>query len=114
MGLYKENKLAAVGTEIECPVCHKRFIKKYYQQAFCDFMCKNNFWNRTRKSNGYFSRYNAEHPERLERIGIDPEKYADLCLGDDECESLGRISLDPSCLYDDYDEMTLSDWYAGL
>lgn len=98
MGLYKNNKSAKVGTEIECPVCHKRFIKKSYQQAFCCGECKDKFWNRTRKSNGYFSRYNAEHPERLERIGINVEDYADLCLGDDECESLAQITIDKECI----------------
>ena len=47
MGLYKNNKSAKVGTEIECPTCHKRFIKKSYQQAFCCKDCKDKFWNRT-------------------------------------------------------------------
>lgn len=103
MGLYRENKSASVGVEVECPVCHSRFVKKYYQQAFCCKDCKERFWNGTRKSNGYFRRYNMSHPERLERIGIDPERYADLCLGDAECESFAQISLDSSCLYDDYD-----------
>jgi ribosomal protein L37AE/L43A len=98
MGLYKNNKSAKVGTEIECPVCHKRFIKKSYQQAFCCGECKVKFWNRTRKSNGYFSRYNAEHPERLERIGINVDDYADNCLGDDECESLAQITIDKECI----------------
>ena len=98
MGLYKNNKSAKVGTEIECPVCHKRFIKKSYQQAFCCGECKDKFWNRTRKSNGYFSRYNAEHPERLERVGINVDDYADNCLGDDECESLAQITIDRECI----------------
>ena len=101
MGLYKNNKSAKVGTEIECPVCHKRFIKKSYQQAFCCKDCKDKFWNRTRKSNGYFSRYNAEHPERLERVGIYLDDYANNCLGDDECESLAQITIDPKCREED-------------
>ena len=101
MGLYKNNKSAKVGTEIECPVCHKRFIKKSYQQAFCCKDCKDKFWNRTRKSNGYFSRYNAEHTERLERVGIYLDVYADNCLGDDECESLAQITIDPKCREED-------------
>ena len=103
MGLYRENKSASVGVEVECPVCHGRFVKKYYQQVFCCKDCKERFWNGTRKSNGYFRRYNMSRPERLERIGIDPERYAGLFLGDDECESFAQISLDQSCLYDDYD-----------
>ena len=98
MGLYRDNKSAKVGKEIECPVCHTKLIKKHYQQAFCCNECKNKFWNRTRKSNGYFKKYNAEHPERLERIGINPEMYADLCLGDDECESLAQITIDRDCI----------------
>ena len=103
MGLYRNNKSAKVGTEIECPVCHTKLIKKYYQQALCCKECKEKFWNRTRKSNGYFTRYNLEHPERLERVGlgINPEMLADNCLGDDECESMAQITLDKSCLYED-------------
>ena len=101
MGLYKNNKSAKVGTEVECPTCHKRFIKKSYQQAFCCKDCKDKFWNRTRKSNGYFSRYNAEHPERLERIGIYLDDYANDCLGDNEYESLAQITIDPNCREED-------------
>ena len=101
MGLYKNNKSAKVGTEIECPTCHKRFIKKSYQQAFCCKDCKDKFWNRTRKSNGYFSRYNAEHPERLERVGIYLDDYDNDCLGDDEYESLAQITIDPNCREED-------------
>jgi hypothetical protein len=97
MGLYKDNKSAKVGTQIECPVCHKKFVKKYYQQAFCCTEHKEKFWNNTRKSNGYFKRYNLEHPERLERIGINTDMYCDDCLGDPECESLAQITLDKSC-----------------
>ena len=33
-GLYKNNKRAKVGDTIECPVCHIKFIKKQYSQAF--------------------------------------------------------------------------------
>ena len=102
---YDLNKQAKVGTEIVCPVCGERFIKKSYQQAFCCTECKDRYWNQKRKGNGYFKAYNMAHPERLERLGIDIENgmYADLCLGDDECESLAQITLDPSC----YDEV---DW----
>lgn len=45
MGLYKNNKAAKVGTEIECPVCHTKFKKRQYSQAFCCTECKDRFWN---------------------------------------------------------------------
>lgn len=44
-GLYKTNKDAAVGDLIECPICHSRFIKRQYSQAFCNAKCKDKFWN---------------------------------------------------------------------
>ena len=47
--LYDEAKAAKTGTVIECPVCHKRFRKKSYQQAFCSNKgrdnCKDKYWN---------------------------------------------------------------------
>jgi hypothetical protein len=49
---YEANKKAKVGTEIICPVCRKKFIKKNYQQAFCvrtdrkqKHRCKDIYWN---------------------------------------------------------------------
>lgn len=45
-GLYQTNKAAAVGTTIECPVCHTRFVKRQYSQAFCCTHCKDKFHNR--------------------------------------------------------------------
>lgn len=45
MGLYKQNKAAKCGTEIECPVCHRKFIKRQYSQAFCSTKCKDKFHN---------------------------------------------------------------------
>ena len=49
---YEANKLAKVGTEIICPVCRKKFIKKSYQQVFCvrtdrkqKHRCKDIYWN---------------------------------------------------------------------
>ena len=68
---YKENKSAKVGTEIVCPICGKSFIKKQYSQAFCCGKCKDNFWNKKGDRHAdpnYHSKYNAAHPERLERV----------------------------------------------
>lgn len=48
MGLYHDNKGAPIGTIIECPVCHKKFEKKQYSQAFCSLECKDRFWNANR------------------------------------------------------------------
>ena len=45
MSKYHDNKKAAVGSEIECPVCHKKFKKAQYSQAFCSRECKDRFWN---------------------------------------------------------------------
>lgn len=45
MGLYKTNKKARVGTEIECPVCHTKFKKIQWSQAFCCTRCKDKFHN---------------------------------------------------------------------
>lgn len=45
-GLYKLNKEAKTGEIIECPVCHRKFVKRQYSQAFCCTNCKDKFWNR--------------------------------------------------------------------
>lgn len=92
---YDINKSAKVGEELVCPVCGGRFVKKSWQQAFCCVSCKDRYWNQKRKDNGYFKRYNMEHPERLERIGIDidEERDCELCLGDPEWESLAQIAI---------------------
>ena len=42
---YNINKSARTRVECKCPVCHKRFIKKSYQQAFDRTKCKDRFWN---------------------------------------------------------------------
>lgn len=44
-GLYRTNKEAKVGEIIECPVCHTRFQKIQWSQAFCCGHCKDKFWN---------------------------------------------------------------------
>ena len=97
---YKANKAAKVGETIKCTYCGTPFVKKSYQQAFCCTECKDKWWNQKRRDNGYFRRYNLEHPERLERVGIDIERDADLCLGDPEWESLAQITIDKEFDYD--------------
>lgn len=67
MGLYRDNKAALVGTEIECPVCHHKFIKRQYSQAFCCGSCKDKFHNRhdgDRHKSGYYKKYDADKPWR--------------------------------------------------
>lgn len=44
-GLYRLNKEASVGETIECPVCHTKFTKRQYSQAFCCGHCKDRFHN---------------------------------------------------------------------
>lgn len=44
-GLYRSNKEAKVGEIIECPVCHTKFTKRQYSQAFCCDQCKDKFHN---------------------------------------------------------------------
>lgn len=44
-GLYKTNKEAKVHTIIECPVCHTKFEKIQWSQAFCCTQCKDKFHN---------------------------------------------------------------------
>ena len=50
-----------------CIHCGKEFEKKSYQQKFCCKTCKEKYWKKERHSNGYYRKYNKEHPERLER-----------------------------------------------
>ena len=57
---------------------------------------------------GYYRRYNWEHPERLRRIGIDPDYIQAVrdfhdCddLGSEDDVAMGQITLDPEC-YEDY------------
>ncbi len=44
-GLYKTNKEAKVHEIIECPVCHTKFEKIQWSQAFCCTQCKDKFHN---------------------------------------------------------------------
>lgn len=67
--IYKFNKTAKVGAIIVCPICGETFSKRQYAQAFCCTDCKDKYWNKKgdRHSSGYYSDYNKEHPERLNR-----------------------------------------------
>lgn len=65
--LYKVNKLAKVGDQIECPVCHTRFTKHQWQQTFCSGTCKDRYWNRKGDRHSdpeYHAKYNDAHLER--------------------------------------------------
>ncbi len=44
-GLYHINKAAKVHEIIECPVCHTKFEKIQWAQAFCCSQCKDKFHN---------------------------------------------------------------------
>ena len=67
--LYSYNKDAKVGTTLICPICCENFTKRQYSQAFCCSECRNEYWNKNgdRHSKGYYTKYNKEHPERLNR-----------------------------------------------
>lgn len=80
---YQTNKASKVGDEIICPICGNHFIKKQHQQAFCCNDCKNKYWNAKKDrhkggisndAKGYYKQYNMQHPQRLERVGIDLDK----------------------------------------
>lgn len=67
---YMKNKSAKCGDIIICPSCRKEFIKKQYSQAFCCKRCRDNFHNSfgDRHKKGYYDRYNARHPHRLDYL----------------------------------------------
>ena len=62
MGLYKTNKQAKTGTIIECPVCHKKFKKIQYSQAFCCGHCKDKYHNMHDGDRHRYSNYNNRYP----------------------------------------------------
>lgn len=89
---YEANKSAKVGTEITCPICGTKFIKRQYAQAFCDGKCKDAFWNakRDRHSVGYYEKYDNKHPERKLRRAL----YSmDVINARDEAEMEARMAL---------------------
>lgn len=89
---YEANKSAKVGTEITCPICGIKFVKRQYSQAFCDGKCKDVFWNakRDRHSVGYYEKYDNKHPERKLRKAL----YSiDVINARDEAELEARMAL---------------------
>ena len=69
-GLYKLNKEAKTGETIECPICHTKFIKRQYSQAFCSTQCKDKFHNNRNK---------------------DRHNYESLCDDYDECFNVSEV-----------------------
>lgn len=69
---YEANKSANVGTEITCPICSTKFVKRQYSQAFCDGKCKDAYWNakKDRHRVGYYKEYDNKHPERKLRRAL--------------------------------------------
>lgn len=69
---YIANKEAKCGTEINCAVCGKAFIKKQYAQAFCCSKCKDTYWNAKgdrHLDSDYYRRYNHRQPNAKDRVG---------------------------------------------
>lgn len=50
---YETNSKMTVGQVIECPVCHRVFLKTSYNQKFDSTRCKDRYWN-TVKPRGIF------------------------------------------------------------
>ena len=74
MGLYKKNKKAKVGEQIECPVCYSKFKKIQYSQAFCCTHCKDKYHNR---HDGDRHRYNVHEEDYY----YDNDQWGDFDLG---------------------------------
>lgn len=89
---YEVNKNAKVGTEITCPICSTKFIKRQYSQAFCDGKCKDAYWNakKDRHRTGYYEDYDNKHPERKLRKAL----YSmDILTARDSDELEARMAL---------------------
>lgn len=89
---YEANKSAKVGTEITCPICGTKFVKRQYSQAFCDTKCKDAFWNakKDRHRAGYYEKYDNKHPERKLRKAL---YSTNVINARDEAEMEARIAL---------------------
>ena len=79
MGLYKNNKEAKTGMIIECPVCHKKFKKIQYSQAFCCGHCKDKYHNRHDGDRHRYSNYNNRYPYSYD--GADDDQWGDCEFG---------------------------------
>lgn len=123
---YETNKKAKVGDEIICPICGAKFVKRQYQQAFCDGKCKDAFWNAKgdRHSVGYYDKYDNKHPERKLRRALysmtvinardDAEMEARIALATDKefrkyieddfdgGDDMPRCNVDLSTMYENY------------
>ena len=89
---YEANKSAKVGTEITCPICGIKFVKRQYSQAFCNGKCKDAFWNakKDRHRAGYYEEYDNKHPERKLRRAL----YSiDILNARDSAELEARMAL---------------------
>jgi len=49
---YKKNQTSPIGSEIQCPICKRIFIKTTYHKSFCSnqkttsrFSCKDRYWD---------------------------------------------------------------------
>ena len=90
--VYEANKKAKVGTDIICPICGTKFVKRQYSQAFCCGRCKDAYWNAKvdRHSVGYYEKYDNKHPERKLRKAL----YSiDVLNARDEAELDARMAL---------------------
>lgn len=69
---YEGNKSAKVGTEIVCPICKAKFVKRQWAQAFCCGKCKDAYWNakKDRHRAGYYTDYDNAKPERRLRRAL--------------------------------------------
>ena len=76
MGLYKTNKKAKTGAIIECPICHTKFKKIQYSQAFCCTQCKDKFHNRNCSDRHKYNYY-EENPDNETDLG----QFTELDLG---------------------------------
>lgn len=85
-GLYRSNKEAKVGEIIECPVCHTRFKKIQWAQAFCCGHCKDMFWNRQNPIPSNSGELKSQSSDNERRLNIAKDLAAVL---------LGRLNYDP-------------------
>lgn len=90
---YETNKSAKVGTEIVCPICKTKFVKRQWAQAFCCGTCKDAYWNakKDRHRAGYYTDYDNARPERRLRRAL----YSmDVVSASDSDEMTARIAYE--------------------